>query len=187
MFIGSAMIGIGQGFQPVSSFNYGARKYRRIRDAFRFTFLLSEVVLGILAVLGFLFPEPIVAVFRNDPEVIAVGVRALRFQCIAIVFQPIGVITNMLFQSIGKSRTASFTAALRSGLYYIPALMVLPLFFGITGIESAQMCADLLTAATCLPFVAAFFRTLPRADEPAPIDERYRQSQTGEKGGLIQS
>ena len=173
MFIGSAMIGLGQGFQPVSSYNYGARKYARLRKAFFFTVNAGTLVLGLLAIVGFLFPEPIVRLFRDDPQVVEIGSRALRFQCIAVVMQPFSVTSNMMFQSIGRSKEASFMALLRSGLYYIPSLMILPLFLGLTGIECAQMVADILTTITCIPFVARFLRETPNEDMVSEIDKMY--------------
>ena len=173
MFIGSAMIGLGQGFQPVSAYNYGARKFARLRKSFFFTFKAGTIVLGALAVVGFLFPAPIVEIFRDDPAVIEIGAKALRFQCIAVVLQPFSVTSNMMFQSIGRSKEASFLALLRSGLYYIPALLVLPLFLGLTGIQSAQMVADMLTTLTCIPFVVKFMQTTPALDEVSEIDMIY--------------
>ena len=173
MFIGSAMIGLGQGFQPVSAYNFGARKYARLRKAFYFTVKAGTIVLGILAIFGFLFPAPIVGLFRDDPRVIEIGSRALRFQCIAVVMQPFSVTSNMMFQSIGRSKEASFMALLRSGLYYIPALLILPLFLGLTGIECAQMVADILTTITCIPFVARFMRETPDEDQESEIDRLY--------------
>ena len=139
MFIGSAMIGLGQGFQPVSAYNYGARKFKRLRDSFYFTVKAGMAVLGILAIFGFMFPGPVVQLFRDDPQVVEIGSRALRFQCIAVVMQPFSVTANMMFQSIGRSKEASFMAMLRSGLYYIPSLLILPLFLGLTGkVSSAR-------------------------------------------------
>jgi putative MATE family efflux protein len=173
MFIGSAMIGLGQGFQPVSAYNFGARKYARLRQAFYFTVKAGMLVLGILAVFGFLFPEPIVRLFRDDPQVVEIGSRALRFQCIAVVMQPFSVTSNMMFQSIGRSKEASFMAMLRSGLYYIPTLLILPLFLGLTGIECAQMVSDILTTLTCIPFVARFMRETPDEDQVSEIDRLY--------------
>ena len=173
MFIGSAMIGLGQGFQPVSAYNFGARKYARLRQAFYFTVKAGMLVLGILAIFGFLFPEPIVRLFRDDPQVVEIGSRALRFQCIAVVMQPFSVTSNMMFQSIGRSKEASFMAMLRSGLYYIPSLLILPLFLGLTGIECAQMVSDILTTLTCIPFVARFMRETPDEDQVSEIDRLY--------------
>ena len=177
MFIGSAMIGLGQGFQPVSAYNYGARKFKRLRDSFFFTVKTGTAVLGILAIAGFLFPAPIVQLFRDDPQVVEIGSRALRFQCIAVVMQPFSVSSNMMFQSIGRSKEASFMAMLRSGLYYIPALIVLPLFLGLTGIECAQMVADMLTTLTCIPFVAQFMKETPDEDQVSEIDRLYGGAQ----------
>ena len=173
MFIGSAMIGLGQGFQPVSAYNFGARKYARLRQSFWFTVKVGTAVLGVLALLGFLFPGPIVQIFRDDPRVVEIGAKALRFQCVAIVLQPFSVTTNMMFQSIGRSKEASFLALLRSGLYYIPLLVILPLFMGLTGIQSAQMFSDMLTTLTCIPFVARFMRETPAEDQESEIDRLY--------------
>ena len=176
MFISSAMIGLGQGFQPVSAYNYGARKFARLRKSFFFTVSLGVVVLGMLAVVGFVFPGNIVGLFRDDPAVIGIGARALRFQCIAVVTQPFTVTSNMMFQSIGRSKEASFLALLRSGLYYIPLLMILPLFIGLTGIQSAQMFADLLTMLTSIPFVVKFMRETPDEDLMSEIDRLYGEA-----------
>ena len=173
MFIGSAMIGLGQGFQPVSSYNYGAHKYARVRKAFYFTFQLGTIVLGLLAVIGFIFPAPIIHLFRDDPEVVRIGSRALRFQCAAVALQPFSVTANMMFQSIGHSRVASFLATLRSGLFYVPLLLILPLFLGLSGIQCAQMVSDLLTTLTCIPFVVRFMQTTPASDEMSEIDLLY--------------
>ena len=176
MFINSAMIGLGQGFQPVSAYNYGARKYARLRRSFFFTIKLGVVVLGVLAVIGFMFPGQIVGLFRDDPAVIGIGAKALRFQCIAVVMQPFTVTSNMMFQSIGRSKEASFLAMLRSGLYYIPLLLLLPLLLGLTGIQCAQMVSDLLTTLTSIPFVVRFMRTTPSEDMPSEIDRLYGEA-----------
>ena len=144
-----------------------------MRKCFDCTVGLGVVVLGVLSVIGFMFPGQIVGLFRDDPEVIAIGSRALRFQCVAVVTQPFTVTSNMMFQSIGRSKEASFLALLRSGLYYIPLLMILPLFLGLTGIQSAQMFADILTSLTSLPFVVKFMRNTPAEDLPSEIDKLY--------------
>ena len=175
MFMGSVLIGIGQGFQPVSAFNYGARKYNRLRKAFWFTIKASTVFLGVFAVLGFLFPGRIVQVFRDDPEVVRLGIPAVRCMCVAVVVQPVSVAANMMLQSIGKSRAASFLALLRIGLYYLPLLLILPSFLGFFGIQSSQMFADILATLTSIPFVIRFFRSIPREDEVTDMDLQMAQ------------
>ena len=181
MFIGSAMIGIGQGFQPVSAYNYGGEKYARLRRAFYFTFRLGMVFLGILGILGMIAPGPVVHVFRDDPKVVEIGATALRFQCVAVLFQPFTVTANMMFQAVGRSRVASFLATLRSGLCYIPTLLILPRFTGLLGIQSAQMWSDFLTLLISVPFVVRFFREIPEEDYETAQDLHYRESAAGQK------
>ena len=163
-FIFAVGLGIGQGFQPVSAFNYGARKYSRVRRGFFFTLTAAEVLLGSLAVVGMAFSPRLIAWFRNDPEVVRVGAFALRLQLASLFFQPLAVCANMMFQSIGKSGTATFLSSLRSGLIFIPLLLILTLALGITGVEMAQSLSDVLTFFLTVPFTVRFFRSLPRED-----------------------
>lgn len=163
MFLFSFVLGIGQGYQPVSAYGHGAGRDDRVRDGYWFTLFTSEAVIGVLAVLAIVFAEPIVAFFRDDPEVIRIGAGAMKFFGIAAFFQPMAVCTNMMFQSIGESRIATFLSTLRSGLYYVPILLILPRFIGLLGIQSAVLWSDMLTALTSLPFALNFFRKLSRS------------------------
>ncbi len=101
-FLFAIALGIGQGFQPVCAFNYGAGKYRRQREAYRFTIILSTAVLFVLTVFAMIFSGGLIQIFRDDPEVILIGTRALRLQCVAQLFLPIVMVTEMLMQSSGK-------------------------------------------------------------------------------------
>ena len=166
MFIFSVGLGLGQGYQPVCSFNYGAGKYGRVRAAFRATLRITMVVLVFFSVGVYLAAPWLVRFFRDDPEVIAIGVQALRYACFVMWLLPVSVLTNMTLQSSGKALPASFLALLRSGLFFLPVLLILNRVLGITGIEVAQPIADILTAVTSIPFVLYFFRHLPQ--EPGP-------------------
>lgn len=154
-------LGVGQGFQPVSAFNYGAKKYSRTKDAALFTCFFSMVVLAVAAAFGWVFAGPIVTLFREDPDVIAIGTFALQAHCIALCFLPISVCGNMLFQSIGKSGRATFLASSRSGLFFIPIVLLLNWCMGLTGLQIAQAVADILSALVTLPLVWSFLRHLP--------------------------
>ena len=162
MFIFSAGLGLGQGFQPVCSFNYGAEKYHRVKAAFRFTLQLTMVIMGVIGVVIFFFAAPVVRFFRDDPEVIAIGVRALRFACAVMVFQPASVLSNMTLQSTGQALSSSLLAMCRSGIFFLPLLLGLNAAFGLSGIQVAQPLADVLTAAVSIPCVLHFFHTLPK-------------------------
>lgn len=145
MFAGSALIGFGQGFQPVCGFNYGAKKYNRVREAFSFCVKTSTVLLFVIAVVGFVLSCSLVGIFRDDPEVIRIGTLALRFQCLTFTLNGWIVFNNMMMQTIGKTFYASVLASARQGLFFIPAVLILPHFCGLLGIQAAQAAADVLT------------------------------------------
>ena len=154
-------IGIGQGLQPVSSFNYGAKRYSRVRRAYLFTMAYGTAVCAVLATVCLLAAGPIVAAFRDDPAVIAIGVPALRAQCLASYVFVMYQCTNMLHQSVGRSNSATVLASLRSGVCFIPLILLLPRLFGVSGIIWAQPTADFLTALISIPFIIHFITTLP--------------------------
>lgn len=160
--VAAVMIGIGQGFTPVSGYNYGAKKYSRVKEAYRFTVMLGTAILTVGAVILIVFAPQIIKWFRDDPEVIKVGARALRFQSVALPLHGLVIGTNMLMQSTGKQLQATFLACNRQGVYFIPLIIVLPIFFGLTGIEATQACADVLSAITAVPYVLWFMKKLPK-------------------------
>ena len=164
MFVFAVMLGIGQGFQPVAGYNYGAGKFNRLRQAFRFTLLLGEGCICVVALGTFLAAPWLIQAFRNDPQVIEIGVFACRLQCCAMLLVPLGTCANMLFQSTGQSTSATFLSSLRQGLYYLPLMLVLPLVIGLRGVQIAQPLADVLTFITSVPFLVRFFAQLPRQD-----------------------
>ena len=154
-------IGIGQGLQPVSSFNYGAKLYSRVRKAYIFTLCYGTAVCSVLSTAVLFASDFVIRQFRDDPEVLAIGAPALRAQCVAMIVCMIMQCTNMLYQSIGKSGPATALASLRNGICFIPLIVILPRFFGVDGIIFAQPCADFLAAGISLPFALHFIRTLP--------------------------
>lgn len=162
MFVISAVLGFGQDFQPVVGYNYGARQYTRVRQAFSFTVKVGTLALVILAAAGYLFAPAIIAVFRrDDPQVIAIGAYAFRAQCLALPLQALVIMTNMLLQGTGHAASATFTSSARQGLFFLPFVLILPAFMGLPGIQIAQPLADAATFVCCIPLVARFFRRLP--------------------------
>lgn len=143
MFAISALIGFGQGFQPVCGFNYGEKKYGRVREAFWFCVKVSTIFLFALSILGFLLSGHLIGIFRDDPEVIRIGTAAVRFQCATLILNGWIVMNNMMTQTMGKTFYASLLASARQGLFFIPILLILPRILGLIGIQSAQAAADL--------------------------------------------
>ena len=165
MFIISVAIGVGQGLQPVASFNYGARKYHRVRQAAVFTLKAAFALLVVLIAVCWWNDEALIRLFRDDPEVTAVALPAFRYQCFAILLQPVIVVTNMTFQSVGKAGRATFLACCRQGVCFIPLILVLPRVLGLVGVELCQPIADALTCFISLPFLLAFLRQLEQMDK----------------------
>ena len=159
-FANSCLIGFGQGFQPVCGFNYGAKKFDRVREGFWFCVKLSTAVLLVLAAACFAFAPAIVSLFQDDPGVIEVGRIALRLQCITFPLAGWIVMSNMMSQTIGKAIPASFLAMARQGLFFIPAVLILPHFLGILGVELSQAVADAITIAVAIPLQLKIMREM---------------------------
>ena len=167
MFGASAMIGFGQGFQPVCGFNYGAKLYERVKQGFWFCVKSSFGFLVLVSALMFVFAPQLIALFRNDPTVIECGAAALRFQCLTFPAQSWIVMSNMMEQSIGRTIPATFLATARQGVFFIPAVLILPLTWGLTGIQMAQAVSDLLTLLCAVPIHIHVMKTLAPNEKTA--------------------
>lgn len=170
-FTFATALGIGQGFQPVCAFNYGAKKYKRVRKAFLFTFFIGEVLLGTVAVIGLIVADNVVAIFRDDPEVVRIGTTALIAQFIGQVFQPLSVCANMMFQSVGKRLVATILSMLRSGLFFIPVIIILSNTLGLPGIQYSQGISDVLTFFAAAPFAIKFLKELKEKEATETVGE----------------
>ena len=161
MFTMSAMIGLGQGFQPVLGYNYGAKKYDRVREAIFFTGKAGTVVMTSFAVIGFIFAEDIMKVFRKeDLEVIVIGAFAIKMQCLALPTHPMIVVSNMTLQIVGKSWQGTFLSAARQGIFFLPLIIIFSQAMGLIGIQITQPVADVLTAICTVPFMILFFKEI---------------------------
>lgn len=164
MFANSALIGFGQGFQPVCGFNYGAGKYKRVLEAFWFCVKYAFLFLVIVGAAGFFFAPDLVALFRKgDEDVIAVGTAALRYQVVVFPLNAWIVMCNMMLQSIGKGLKASIVASARQGLCFLPLILILPHFFGLTGVEICQAVSDVLTLAISVPIGFSVIREMQKS------------------------
>lgn len=163
MFANSALIGFGQGFQPVCGMNYGGKKYDRVREAFFFCVKYAAVFLLVISVVGFIFAEPVVTIFRReDADVIRIGTLALRFQAVVFPLNSWIVMSNMMLQSIGKAGRASLLASARQGLFLIPFILILPMFLGLLGVQMSQMCSDICSFVLSLPLTWSVLQEMNR-------------------------
>ncbi len=167
MFIISVAIGVGQGLQPVAAFNYGARKFRRVRQKSRsFYHRCSLLYAGGAGSLCWVNSDALIRLFRDDPEVTAVALPAFHYQCLAILLQPVIVVANMTFQSVGKAGRATFLACCRQGVFFIPLIPHPAPHTGTRGrgdLPAHCGCAHLYCFP--LPFLLAFLNQLDRMDD----------------------
>ena len=159
-FVFSISLGVGQGYQPVCGFNYGAHKYDRVRRAFRFTFIFGECAMVILSGAAFFFSANLIGIFQNDPQVISIGTRALQLQLISHFATPLSVVTEMTLQSTGRKFQASLLSSLKSGVIFIPLLFILADVRGLSGIQEAQPLTNILVLAPCIYYMKKFFEDL---------------------------
>ena len=160
-FTNSVLLGVGQGYQPVCGYNYGAGLYKRVKDGFWFCVKLMSIVLLALAFVEYIWASPIVGFFRKgDPEVIEIGDIALRLRCFTLVFSAWITISNMLLQTTGKMWRASILGFARQGIILIPVVWILPPLIGIWGIQIAQPLADLITFLMSVPMTMGVIRAM---------------------------
>ena len=160
-FGASAMIGFGQGFQPVCGFSYGAGKFGRVREAFWFCVKVVTVILVVLCVISLPFSGQIIALFRrDDPQVIEIGTFALRLQLLTLPLWGYITMCNMFTQAIGYGVRSTIISTARQGIFLIPALLIFPRVFGLLGIQISQPVADICTLALCIAMMSGILRQL---------------------------
>ncbi len=161
MFANSAVIGFGQGFQPVCGFNYGAGNFKRVKKAYWFCVKTGFVFLIIASIVCVINAEWVIAQFgRNEPEVIAIGATAFRYQCYTMPLNALIVLSNMLAQTIRKPIRASFLAASRQGLIFIPAVIIGSYVAGLKGIMLAQPIADIVSFILAIVIITGILKKM---------------------------
>ena len=152
-------LGMGQGFQPVASFNYQAKRVDRVKKGLLFTTAFGILFIGIMSAISILFAEPIISIFQKNSDVIEIGAKALRFTAFGMMFMPFSVPVNMLYQSIQKPTISSVLSLIRSGAVTIPLLLIVVPLLGLLGIQIAQPTADIVAGLISIPFIIRFVRT----------------------------
>lgn len=161
MFAMSIILGFGQGFQPVCGYNWGAKRFDRVKASYLFTIKTSTLAIIAMSVTGIIFAPEIVAFFRDeDPILIEIGARVLRWQCLAFPLVGLTTPTNMLLQNICRTLPATILAMSRQGLFFIPAILIVPQIWGIRGLEATMAIADTCTFLLALPFVIGILNEL---------------------------
>ena len=160
MFIFSVIVGLGQGFQPMCGFCYGAKLYDRVKEGFWFSTKIGTLFLLFWSVVLIIFSGEVVSLFRDDPEVIAIGIPALRYQMIIFPACSFMLMANMMMQTCRKTIRANILAASRQGLFFIPLIFVLPYFYRLFGVEICQAVSDIISLIVTIPIVWSAFKEM---------------------------
>ena len=172
MFAFSIALGVGQGYQPVLGYNYSARFFGRVRSAYLFTLAFSTSLMTIFAIACAVATPAIMREFLESPDSIAIGTLALRLQCICMPLLPLNFMAGLTYQVVGNKALAALLSCSRQGLFYVPAILILPLAADLLGVQCAQSVSDFLAFLFAIPFTVAFLRRLRRLEkENCPVSE----------------
>ena len=177
LFMASALIGFGQGFQPVCGFNYGAKKYDRVLEAFFFCIRVAAVALVIFSVVGYIFAVPVTDAVAGSTALSAeIAAFTFRAQLIVFPLQAWVMLCNMMLQNIGMTFRATVVAMARQGLAFIPMVFVLPWILqacglgALLGLECAQAAADVISFVISLPIGIGVVREMRAAMHTADTE-----------------
>ena len=158
----SMALGIGQGYQPVLGYNYSAKRFDRVKSAYLFTLSFSMCVMAVFALVCGFCSSLVMQMFSLSPEATEIGALALKLQCLCMPLLPLNFMASVTYQSVGSKAIASLLSVSRQGLFYIPAVLILPKAFGLIGVQSCQALSDLLAFFFAIPFTIMFFNTIKR-------------------------
>lgn len=152
------VLGIGQGYMPIAGYCYGAGSMKRVKKMFRMAVWSGTIIVAFIGLMVFIFREPVMTWFRDDAEVVRIGVSCLTFTCIATPLMGYSTLVNQTLQALGFSFSATFLASCRQGIFYVPLAFILPALLQLTGIQLIQPAADILTFCMAIPLQLRLFR-----------------------------
>ena len=169
MFMTSACLGFGQGFQPVAGFSWGAARYDRVQQSFRFSMIACVAGISLVAAIVGIFAKPILLLFtEDDAELVRIGVFSLRIQCLAMPFHGFAIIVNMLCAGIGRALPSLLLGLSRQGIFFFPILPILVRLWGVWGIASVQGAADMLVMFLAVPVAVRVMQDVSRRAAEMP-------------------
>ena len=154
------VFGFLKGFQPFAGYNYGAKKYERLKKSIRLCMIWSTVFCIVAAIVLFIFADPIVSLFGTDVEMAGIAAKALRLNAVLFITFGFQMVYASLYLAIGKSLVGSVLSLSRQGIFFFPLVLVLPHVMGLTGVVWVQPMADLLTTILTIVFAVRINHTL---------------------------
>jgi putative MATE family efflux protein len=157
------IFGINQGVQPIIGYNYGAQKYDRVKQALKLGILSATIIVTVGSIITQLFPRELVAMFNSeDAELIEFGARTIRIFMLGLPIIGFQIVSANYFQAVGKPKHAAFLSLSRQVLVLIPAILILPNYFGLNGALMAGPAADVLSSVMTGIFIVAEMKHLDK-------------------------
>ena len=164
MFPFSIILGFGNGFQPVAGFNWGAKRYDRVKESYRFSSRVAFWGGLVMAVICIVLSDWLIVLFAGtDAEMRRIGAFALITQSIALPIHAWVAIVNMFCVGLGNARDALLLSTSRQGTCFIPILFPLAWLFGAYGVGAVQAVADVLTVLLAIPIMRSLNRKIEKA------------------------
>lgn len=148
------IFGINQGAQPIIGFNYGAKKYERVKKAYLSSVAVATIILTIGSLVVQTYPEIMIRMFNKDKELMRISIEGIKIYLLMMPIIGISVTGSNFIQSIGKAKIAMILSLLRQVILLIPAILILPRFLALKGVWLAQPIADFI--ATLITFIILF-------------------------------
>ncbi len=167
----SLSLGIGQGYQPVLGYNYSAKRFDRVRKAYTFTLLFSTSMMIVFATFCAIFAPVLMRLFSLSDKATEIGTLSLRLQCICMPLLPLNFMASISYQTLGSKVYASILSVSRQGLFYLPAVLILPRILGLFGVQSCQSVSDVLAFVFAIPFTFTFFKMITRSEKQSIEEE----------------
>ena len=167
----SISLGIGQGYQPVLGYNYSAKRFDRVKSAYIFTLLFSTGLMTLFGLVCGIFANGFMHMFSLSDEATKIGSLALRLQCVMMPLLPMNFMASVSYQVVGSKVIATVLSVSRQGLFYIPAVLILPAVFELFGVQSCQAASDFFAFFFAIPFTVMFFKTLKKETEKVSYNE----------------
>jgi Na+-driven multidrug efflux pump len=164
MFPFCIILGFGNGFQPVAGFNWGAKRYDRVEESYKFSARISLIGSLIMAVVIAIFCDQLIVLFAGtDAEMRRIGAFCILAQCIALPVHAWVAIVNMLCVGLGNAKGAMLLATARQGTCFIPIVHLMASLLGAYGVASVQAAADVLSLALAFPLMLAMKKKIENA------------------------
>ncbi len=161
----SISLGIGQGYQPVLGYNYSAKRFDRVKGAYLFTLGFATVLMLVFSSVCAIFAPLVMRIFSLSSEATEVGVLTLRLQCLMMPLVPTNFMVGLTLQVVGNKGLAALLSTSRQGMFYIPAVLILPRLFQLVGVQMCQAVSDFFAFFFALPFTFLFFKDLKKTEQ----------------------